>query len=129
MQNPDGQPEGEIAGNDGGDVLVGDVGGGDLIGKTMNLALVLDTSDSMDAEINFNGASMTRIEALAQAIEQLLQNLADTEGATVRFHRVSLASGLTGTPTLDFLADNGGSSVRARVSSYGSTLVVPVPIK
>src|SRR3546814_12039745 len=91
MQNPDGQPEGEIAGNDGGDVLVGDVGGGDLIGKTMNLALVLDTSDSMDAEINFNGASMTRIEALDQAVEQLLQNIADTEGATVRVHMVRSA--------------------------------------
>src|SRR3546814_11362455 len=71
----------------------------------MNLALVLDTSDSMDAEINFNGASMTRIEALDQAVEQLLQNLADTEGATVRVHMVSFASGVKGTATFDIIAD------------------------
>src|SRR3546814_8226021 len=59
----------------------------------------------MDAEINFNGASMTRIEALDQAVEQLLQNLADTEGATVRVHMVSFASGVKGTATFDIIAD------------------------
>jgi Ca2+-binding RTX toxin-like protein len=105
IQNSDGPPNGEIVGTNADDVLIGDVGGGNLVGKTMNLALVLDTSGSMDAEITFDGVPMTRIEALDKAVEQLLQNLADTDGATVRVHMVNFASGVKGTATFNIIVN------------------------
>ncbi|WP_340119974.1 type I secretion C-terminal target domain-containing protein [Pelagibius sp. 7325] len=96
---------GEIVGNGGGDVLVGDVGGGALDGKIMNLALILDTSNSMEEEIEFNGVTMTRIEALDQAVESLLDKLTDTAGLTVRLHMVSFNSNVTGQDTFDIITN------------------------
>jgi len=94
---------GAILGDDAGDLLIGDVGGSSLAGNIMNLVLVLDTSDSMDAEITFNGVSMSRIEALDLALEQLLDGIAGTEGATVRVHLVSFASNVKEVGTFDIV--------------------------
>ncbi|MGF1630383.1 MAG: type I secretion C-terminal target domain-containing protein [Kiloniellaceae bacterium] len=100
---PDGPGDGPIVGEDAGDVLIGDVGGGDLVGKTMNLALVLDTTGSMKELITFNGVPMTRIEALDKAVEALLQNISETEGATVRVHLVSFGSDVKKDGTFDIV--------------------------
>jgi len=97
---------GEIVGNEGGDVLIGDVGGGNLVGKTMNLALVLDTTGSMEELITFNDVEMMRIQALDLAVEELLQNIADTEGATVRVHMVSFDRDVKKAETFDII-ENG----------------------
>ena len=97
--------QGEIVGSDGGDVLIGDVGGGSLVNKVMNLAMVLDISNSMEQSITFNGATMTRIEALDLAVEQALDGLVGTEGATVRLHMVSFASEVRGEDTFDIIVD------------------------
>ncbi|MEQ9608143.1 MAG: type I secretion C-terminal target domain-containing protein, partial [Kiloniellaceae bacterium] len=105
IQNPDGQPDGEIIGNGGGDVLIGDVGGGALDGKIMNLVLILDTSNSMEEEIEFGGVSMTRIEALDQAVESLLDKLTDAAGLTVRLRMVSFNSNVTGQDTFDIITN------------------------
>jgi hypothetical protein len=96
---------GEIIGNGGDDVLIGDVGGGALDGKTMNLVLVLDTSDSMEEEITFNGEPMTRIEALDKAVESLLDKLIGTAGLTVRLHMVSFNSDVTGEGTFNIITN------------------------
>ncbi len=92
IQNPDGDPDGAIVGNGSSDVLVGDVGGGNLINKVMNIALVLDTSGSMTSSITFDEQTMSRIEALDRAVEELLDSLSTTSGATVRVHMVSFAT-------------------------------------
>ncbi|GAB4394091.1 MAG: hypothetical protein Tsb0032_16060 [Kiloniellaceae bacterium] len=100
-----GQDYGEIVGDDENDVLIGDVGGGTLTGKTMNLALVLDTSGSMEALIDFNGDEITRIEALDRALEALLDNLAETAGLTVRLHLVSFATDVKTVGTFDIVTN------------------------
>ncbi len=100
-----GQDYGEIIGDSGDDVLIGDVGGSDLTNKTMNLALVLDTSDSMEADITFNGEVMSRIEALDLAVEQLLDKISGADGATVRVHIVSFASDVKGEGTFDIITN------------------------
>jgi Ca2+-binding RTX toxin-like protein len=106
IQNPEGEPDGEIVGDGGDDVLIGDVGGGNLVGKTMNLALVLDTTGSMEEITTFGGEPMMRIQALDLAVEALLQNIADTEGATVRVHMVSFAGDVKEVATFDII-ENG----------------------
>ena len=105
VSNPNGQPDGEIIGDNGNDVLIGDVGGGELVNKTSNIALVLDTSGSMDAPITFNGVATTRIEALDLAVENLLDNLAGTVGVTVRVHLVSFATTVKEVGTFDIVTD------------------------
>ncbi|WP_340119433.1 type I secretion C-terminal target domain-containing protein [Pelagibius sp. 7325] len=97
---------GEIVGNGGDDVLIGDVGGGALDGKTMNLVLVLDTSDSMETLTTFNGEPMTRIEALDKAVESLLDKLTSTAGLTVRLHMVSFSTDVKEDATFDII-ENG----------------------
>ena len=105
VSNPDGEPDGEIVGNNGDDVLIGDVGGGELVNKTSNIALVLDTSGSMDDPITFNGVNTTRIQALDLAVENLLDNLAGTAGATVRVHMVSFSTRVREVGTFDIVVD------------------------
>ena len=105
VSNPDGEPDGEIVGDNGDDVLIGDVGGGELVNKTSNIALVLDTSGSMDDPITFNGATTTRIEALDLAVENLLDNLAGTAGVTVRVHMVSFSTRVKEVGTFDIVVN------------------------
>src|SRR3546814_11557173 len=71
----------------------------------MNLVLVLDTSDSMEEQITFNSVPMTRIEALDQAVESLLDKLTGTAGPTVRLHMVSFNSDVTGAGTFDIITN------------------------
>ncbi|NIA72502.1 type I secretion C-terminal target domain-containing protein [Pelagibius litoralis] len=106
IDNPDGQPDGEIIGNNTDDVLIGDVGGGDLINKTTNIALVLDVSQSMsDNTIEFNGETITRAEALNRAVDALLQNLAGSAGATVRVHMVTFGFDAESSGTFDIVTN------------------------
>jgi len=99
------QDQGEILGNDGADVLIGDIGGHSLVNKVMNLALVLDTSNSMDQSIAFNGGTMSRIEALDLAVERALDALTGAAGATVRVHMVSFATTVKEAATFDIIVD------------------------
>src|SRR3546814_16305008 len=99
------------------DLLIGDVGGVVAVDQTLNLALVLDVSDSMEDEITFNGVTMSRIEALDLATERLLDKLAGTEGATVRVHKVSFASEVEGTDPFELKI--GRAAGRERVCQSG----------
>ncbi|WP_422366240.1 DUF5801 repeats-in-toxin domain-containing protein [Pelagibius sp.] len=101
------EDDGDILGGPGNDVLIGDVGGGNLVGKSLNIALVLDVSQSMNETITFNEQSVTRADALGQAVETLLDNLANTGGATVRVHMSAFGNSEFGTPETFDIVTNG----------------------
>ncbi|MGD1877513.1 MAG: beta strand repeat-containing protein, partial [Kiloniellaceae bacterium] len=106
VDDTDGPGFGIVAGEGTGDVLIGDVGGSNLAGKTVNLALVLDVSQSMNSTITFNGGTMTRAEALSQAVDSLLDSLANAGGATVRVHMSAFGTSVYGTSqTFDIVTD------------------------
>lgn len=103
VANPFAPPRGEILGNDNGDVLIGDAGGSGLTNKTANIALILDTSGSMNADIPFGGETVSRIDALKTSVINLLRQIAGTEGATVSVRIIAFEEALD---TLD-LPDDG----------------------
>jgi len=86
IPNPFGSTDGEIAGEDTSDVLVGDYGGSDLLGKDANILLVLDTSGSMSEQISFNGSTISRLDALKLAVTNLLNDLANSAAGEVRVY-------------------------------------------
>jgi Ca2+-binding RTX toxin-like protein len=102
VANPFAPPRGEILGNDNGDVLIGDFGGSGLINKAANIALVLDTSGSMGADIPFGGDTVSRIDALKASVINLLREIAGTEGATVSVRIIAFEEALD---TLDLPGD------------------------
>ena len=105
-QSTEGEPRGEIDGVAGGDVLIGDVGGVDVVTRAANITFVLDSSGSMgDFEIDFDGQSILRIEALRIAVSEALQTLADTPGATVKVHLVSFSTGFLNDQTFQIVTD------------------------
>jgi len=79
---------GVITGKDGNDILVGDEGRSNLIGKNVNMILVLDSSGSMTTNISFNGATMSRMAALKLAVNGLLSGLAVSAADNVRIQLI-----------------------------------------
>jgi hypothetical protein len=99
-----GNTEGLIEGGFGHDVLVGDPGGATATNKSANVLFVLDVSGSMDDfNIDFNGDSITRIDALKIAVLQAMNDLANTTGATVRVHLSAFEEDLDGSGTFDIV--------------------------
>ena len=83
---------GEIKGGKGHDVLVGDTGLSQVQGQTANLILVLDSSGSMSEQIQFGGTSISRMDALLQATEALLQSLSESGASNVRINLIDFDS-------------------------------------
>ncbi|WP_442237249.1 VWA domain-containing protein [Rhodopseudomonas pseudopalustris] len=82
-----GAVEGVINGSAGPDTIVGDPGGIIITpGQTANICLVLDTSGSMDTNISFGGSTITRQQALENAVNSLLTTLAGSGAQAVRVH-------------------------------------------
>nr|WP_275477579.1 DUF5801 repeats-in-toxin domain-containing protein [Legionella pneumophila] len=88
---------GVIDGSGGADILVGDVGGVEVIGTTARLAFILDESGSMSQ--NFGGT--TRLEVLKQAMTDILTELSNTPNASITVHLVKFASIVNGTGTFE----------------------------
>ena len=86
----DGGPNsGAIEGGGGHDILVGDTGASRVVaGQTANLILVLDSSGSMSEPIQFNGSTISRMEALKLATLSLLDSLADSGADNVRINLI-----------------------------------------
>jgi Mg-chelatase subunit ChlD len=94
---------GVIAAGSGDDILVGDEGRSSLVGKSVNLILMLDTSGSMDSKISFDGGhnNMTRLAAMQDAVDNLLANLAGGAADHVRVHIIDFDSTATSLGTFD----------------------------
>ncbi|MBK6959743.1 MAG: type I secretion C-terminal target domain-containing protein [Gammaproteobacteria bacterium] len=106
VPNPDGSVEGVITGGNSHDILIGDPGGSRLTeGQTANIAMVLDTSGSMDTSISFNGGSITRIAALKQATIAALQDLSETEAENIRVNLTEFNADSAPLGTFDIIVD------------------------
>ncbi|HAT9491155.1 TPA: type I secretion C-terminal target domain-containing protein, partial [Legionella pneumophila subsp. pneumophila] len=88
---------GVVDGGAGADILVGDVGGVEIIGKTARIAFVLDESGSMSQ--SFGGT--TRLDVLKQTMIDILTELSNTPNASITVHLVKFGSIVNGTGTFN----------------------------
>ena len=114
--DPTGTTAGQIAGSSSSDLLVGDVGGGTLIGKKTNVILILDTSGSMGA--SFSGTigaagsgtgGPTRLQALKDGVNDIIESLKVSGATDVRIHinhfSDTVASGSAGAQTFNLVVN------------------------
>src|SRR3546814_506721 len=85
VANPQGQPDGAIAGGDFDDTLVGDPGSVTITeGQQANIVLVLDSSGSMTTQIDFGNTTISRMDALKNGVNALIDSLAQSGAKDVR---------------------------------------------
>ncbi|WP_265055380.1 VCBS domain-containing protein [Bosea sp. NBC_00550] len=108
---------GAINGGAGDDVLIGDPGALATVtpGDTANVVFVLDTSGSMNASISFNGSNISRLEALQNAVNTAIDQLAVSGAENVRIHLVQFNE--AGGPGITFDLIRGGVVNTAQVSA------------
>ena len=94
---------GVVAGQAAYDVLVGDVGGGNLNGKSTNVVLMLDTSGSMGT--TFGGTTTTRLQGMKDGVNDMLDSLAGSGALNVRVHLNDFATDLKGQVTYDLVVN------------------------
>ena len=77
--------EGPVSGGAGDDIVFGDPGSVTITpGQTANIVLVLDSSGSMTAQIPFGGPPISRMQALKDAVNALLDDLGTSGAANIR---------------------------------------------
>jgi Ca2+-binding RTX toxin-like protein len=109
---------GVITGKDGNDILVGDEGRSDLLGKNVNMILVLDSSGSMTTNISFNGTTMSRMDALKLAVNGLLAGLAVSAADNVRIQLIDFNNSAKSLGVFDI---KGGELTAAQNAVNGLT--------
>ncbi|EKF20423.1 VWA domain-containing protein, partial [Nitratireductor pacificus] len=93
VPNPAGDIEGAITGGGGDDTIFGDPGAVTITpGQTANIILVLDSSGSMSTNISFDGGSVSRMQALKNAVNDLLDSLGNSGAAHIRVNIVDFDS-------------------------------------
>ncbi|MBV1931954.1 MAG: retention module-containing protein [Porticoccaceae bacterium] len=78
--------EGAITGNVANDVLIGDTGGGNATGVSANLIFVLDTSGSMSEQIDFGAGTISRLQAMKNALIDSLNSLVASDADNIRVY-------------------------------------------
>ncbi|HHQ4481197.1 TPA: retention module-containing protein [Aeromonas veronii] len=124
---------GVITGKGGNDVLVGDVGGTtQLPGQKANIAFVLDNSGSMQTNTiqftNANGTTttMTRLDAMKQAVISSLNGLYNSGAGDIRVHLDTFATQVNGSGT--FTLTSGGVDNAAQLAAaiaFVNAITVP----
>ena len=107
---------GVIKGKAGGDVLVGDEGRASVVGKSVNLIVMMDSSGSMTDSIQFNGSSMSRMEALKLSVNTMLATLAAGAAANIRVNLIDFDSSAASLGVFDLKAPGGLSAAQAAVN-------------
>ena len=108
--------------NGGGakDILIGDQGGSVLTGgSSANIVLVLDVSKSMDSSIAFNGGSETRLQALKDSVNTMLDNLYNSGADNVRVHLDKFSTNGASMGTFD-LTLNGVDNATALAAAHAA---------
>ena len=106
VPNPNGPIEGAIVGGSLDDKLVGDPGAVTLTpGQTANVVLVLDSSGSMDAQISFDGGTITRMQALKNGVNALIDNLSETGAQNIRITIIDFDSIATNRGTFNLIVN------------------------
>ncbi|TNH94312.1 type I secretion C-terminal target domain-containing protein, partial [Aeromonas sobria] len=124
---------GVITGKGGNDLLVGDVGGTtQLPGQKANIAFVLDNSGSMQTNTiqftNANGTTttMTRLDAMKQAVITSLTGLYNSGADDIRVHLDTFATQANGSGT--FTLTSGGVDNAAQLAAaiaFVNAIAVP----
>jgi uncharacterized protein YegL len=99
---------GDINGPEGTDILVGDAGGTVVTGTYANVILILDTSGSMSADIDFEGNDISRLAALKLAVKALLDEMAGSAANEVRVHIIDFDTRATSLGTYDLKSGDLG---------------------
>ena len=108
--------EGVINGAGGNDILIGDPGAVTLTaGDKANIVLVLDSLGSMSASISFGGSTITRMQALKNAANNLIDNLAATGASDIRIHLIDFDDDAAAGSTFDLRI--GGATNTAGVTA------------
>lgn len=85
VANPQGQVDGAIQGGAFDDTLVGDPGSVTITeGQQANVVLVLDSSGSMSEQIDFGGGTISRMQALKNGVNALIDSLSQSGAQDVR---------------------------------------------
>ncbi|MDT7530621.1 VCBS domain-containing protein [Sphingopyxis sp. SE2] len=85
VANPQGLPDGAIQGGAFDDTLVGDPGSVTITeGQQANVVLVLDSSGSMTTQIAFGGGTISRMQALKNGVNALIDSLSQSGALDVR---------------------------------------------
>ncbi|MEG2889169.1 MAG: DUF5801 repeats-in-toxin domain-containing protein [Aeromonas sp.] len=124
---------GEIDGKGGNDVLIGDIGGSNqLPGQKANIAFVLDNSGSMISNTiqftNTNGvtSSITRLEAMKQAVISAINGLYNSGASDIRIHIDAFATQVNSSGSFTLTA--GGvddNAQRLAAIAFVNAIVVP----
>ncbi|MDK2759777.1 MAG: DUF5801 domain-containing protein [Sphingopyxis sp.] len=93
VPNPGGPTNGVINGGSANDVAVGDPGAVTVTqGQDANIVLVLDSSGSMENRISFGGSTITRLQALKNGVNALIDSLSQSGAQNVRITVIDFAT-------------------------------------
>ncbi|KAF1071337.1 MAG: Leukotoxin [Pseudomonas citronellolis] len=115
VASPLGQDHGVINGSFGNDVLIGDAGGvtvTNLPGKNYNIALIVDTSASMDNSAGTGNNGLSRLELAQQALLNLVNQIKGHDGS-INVALVSFSDGATLTTVQGLNSSNVGTLISA----------------
>jgi len=106
-----GDGPGVIYGGSGDDILIGDPGGSTMTaGSTANVALVLDTSGSMTTSIPFGGSSISRLQAMKNAVIDALNDLYNSGAENIRVNLVEFNTNAASLGTFDLTIGGVGNA-------------------
>ncbi|HET6536915.1 MAG TPA: VWA domain-containing protein, partial [Sphingopyxis sp.] len=114
---PGGPVDGPVNGGAGDDVLIGDPGSVTITpGQTANIMLVLDSSGSMTTKIPFGGQQISRMDALKNAVNSLLDSLSTSGASQVRVHLVDFDSTARSLGTFDIVLNGVDNADRIQAA-------------
>lgn len=118
--------DGTLAGGGGNDILVGDVRGSVLTGDTSaNIVLVLDVSGSMKDPIAFGNGTETRLQALKDSVNAMLDSLYNSGADNVRVHLDKFSTTGASLGTFD-LTVNGVDNATALAAAHAAVNALTV---
>ncbi|SBV34979.1 protein of unknown function [uncultured Sphingopyxis sp.] len=106
VANPQGLADGAIAGGAFDDTLVGDPGSVTITeGQQANVVLVLDSSGSMTTQIDFGSGTISRMQALKNGVNALIDSLSQSGAKDVRITIVDFDTNGTNLGTFDLIVN------------------------
>ncbi len=106
VPNPQGSVDGVIQGGNGDDLLVGDPGSVAISeGQKANIVLVLDSSGSMADQISFGGSSISRMQALKNGVNALIDSLSQSGAKDVRITIIDFDTNGTNLGTFNLIVN------------------------
>ncbi len=123
--DPPGAPViGEITGSNASDMLIGDIGGGQLQGKNTNVILMLDTSGSMME--TFGSGGLTRLAGLQAGVVDALNAMANSGAENVRVHMNDFATDLKSSVTFNLVVNGVVNTAQlTAATNYVNGLTAP----